>query len=196
MNVMPPVSMPSDAASTRTASSVDPWLRNTAGSPARTPADRKCRPRAVFPTPGPPRTRYTRPARNPPYRTSSRPSTPELTLPTPELCQMWDASALALCRRHAPVRGGALVDLLARVRGVHAGRARGVALERGAGADRARHEVPAAVRTDVMEHGLGAVDAPRALVCADPRIRRGRRQVAVAELAVGTQLEHQKVSAP
>ena len=56
--------------------------------------------------------------------------------------------------------------------------------------DRTRLKAASAVRAHVVEHALDAARAERALVRADPRLRRAGRQVLVAELAVGPKLEH------
>src|SRR4051794_22817909 len=55
---------------------------------------------------------------------------------------------------------------------------------------RPRHEAAAAVRADIVQHALDAVGAEGALVGADPRVGRPRRQVLVAVLAVGSELKH------
>ena len=57
------------------------------------------------------------------------------------------------------------------------------------GPDRSRLEAAAAVRADVVEDVLDAGRAERALVGADPRVRRVGRQVLVAQLAVRSKLE-------
>jgi len=57
-------------------------------------------------------------------------------------------------------------------------------------ADRARHKPATAIRTNVKQHPLDAIGAERALIAADARLRRGRRQRLVAVLARRTQLEH------
>src|SRR5215471_3691180 len=57
-------------------------------------------------------------------------------------------------------------------------------------ADRPTHEFAAAVRTAPAEHALGAIAAEGALVGADPRLRRVRRQILVAAFTAGPQFEH------
>src|SRR5262249_36564416 len=52
-----------------------------------------------------------------------------------------------------------------------------------------RHETAAAIRTDIVNVLLDAVRAKRALIGADPRQRRSRRQVTVAPFAVWSELE-------
>src|SRR5262245_55229985 len=64
------------------------------------------------------------------------------------------------------------------------------------GSDRARHEAAAAVRADVMKHGLDAARAERALVGADARLGRIGRQGLVAMLAGRTELQHQNIVLP
>ena len=54
--------------------------------------------------------------------------------------------------------------------------------------DRPRHEAAAAVRADIVEMLVDAIRAEGALVGADARQRRGRRQVAIAPFTVGTEL--------
>src|SRR5262249_17002018 len=56
-------------------------------------------------------------------------------------------------------------------------------------ADRPRPEAAAAVRTDVVQVRFNALRTKSALEGADPRRGRLRRQVAIAPLAVGTELE-------
>src|SRR3954451_12958659 len=63
-------------------------------------------------------------------------------------------------------------------------------------ADRAPHQIAATIRTASGQHALGAVAAERALIRADPRLFRVRRQVAVAALAVRTQFKHRPRPAP
>src|SRR5437764_10534218 len=58
------------------------------------------------------------------------------------------------------------------------------------GADRAAHQLAAAVWTAALEDRVGAAPAERALVGADHGLGRLRRQIAVAAFAVGTQLQH------
>src|SRR5450432_339188 len=57
-------------------------------------------------------------------------------------------------------------------------------------ADGPGHETAAAVRADVVQHGVHARGAKRAFVGADPRFQRGRGQRLVALLARGPKLEH------
>ena len=64
----------------------------------------------------------------------------------------------------------------------------GAALDRRA--DRPRREAAAAVRADVVQHRLDAMGAEGAFVAADAGLRRVRRQVLVAALAVGAELQH------
>jgi rhodanese-related sulfurtransferase len=59
----------------------------------------------------------------------------------------------------------------------------------GDGPDRAWLESAAAVRADIGQHRLNAVRAERALVTANPGIRRMRRKVLVAILTIGPQLQ-------
>src|SRR6266478_9230697 len=56
--------------------------------------------------------------------------------------------------------------------------------------DRARHKAAAAIRADVEQHALDAIGAERALVAADPRIGRVRRQILVAIFAIRPEFEH------
>jgi len=56
--------------------------------------------------------------------------------------------------------------------------------------DRTRHKAAAAIRADVEQHPLDAIGAERALIAADPRIGRARRQILVAIFAIGPQFEH------
>src|SRR5262245_32536480 len=56
--------------------------------------------------------------------------------------------------------------------------------------DRSRRQAAAAVGTDIREHAVHAGRAEGALVAADSRIERIRRQRLVAVLAGGSQLEH------
>ena len=62
----------------------------------------------------------------------------------------------------------------------------------GPGPDRPGREPAAAVRADVEQPALHAVRAKGALIAADARIQRIRRQILVAELAVGPQLERHR----
>ena len=75
-----------------------------------------------------------------------------------------------------------------------AGSRAGASRPRGRGAiagrpDRPRHEAAAAVRADIVQLGLDAIGAEGALVAADARLGRCRRQVLVAIFAVGPKLE-------
>lgn len=56
--------------------------------------------------------------------------------------------------------------------------------------DRTRAEIAAAVRAAAFQHGLGAGCAECALERADHRLARIGRQILVAALAVGAELEH------
>ena len=57
------------------------------------------------------------------------------------------------------------------------------------GPDRPRDKAAAAVRADIVQFGLDAVRAERALVAADARFRRVRRQILVAIFAVRPELQ-------
>jgi hypothetical protein len=59
--------------------------------------------------------------------------------------------------------------------------------------DRAAHQLAAAVRAPAFERDLGARAAERALERADHRVRRIRRQVAVAALAARSQLQREPI---
>src|SRR5215472_13606651 len=56
-------------------------------------------------------------------------------------------------------------------------------------ADRARRETAAAIRADIVQHILDALGAERALKAADAGVRRARRQILVAVLAIGPELQ-------
>ena len=56
--------------------------------------------------------------------------------------------------------------------------------------NRSWREATAAIGADIVKHVLDAVGAERALISANPCVRRVRRQVLVAALAVWPQLEH------
>src|SRR6185436_13493359 len=65
-----------------------------------------------------------------------------------------------------------------------------VALPVRCGPDRPRREAAAAIGTNVLEHGRHASCAERALVAADARLDRIRRQRLVAVFAGWPELEH------
>ena len=56
--------------------------------------------------------------------------------------------------------------------------------------DWSRRKSAAAVGADVVEMGFDAIGAEGALVGADARVGRRRRQILVAVFAVGSELEH------
>src|SRR5690242_6073193 len=55
--------------------------------------------------------------------------------------------------------------------------------------DRASYQFTPAIGTDVEQHIVRAVGAPRAFIRADARIVGLRRQVAIAQFAIGTKFE-------
>lgn len=90
------------------------------------------------------------------------------------------------------------VELAAAVRGVAPASARGIVRQPRAVApgvlrtDRPELEAAAAVRADVVEHVFDARGTEGAFVRADAGVVCVRREVLVAELAVGSQLEHRR----
>lgn len=66
----------------------------------------------------------------------------------------------------------------------------GIFLQLRSGTNGARDKIAAAVRTDAPQTRLNAITTKSALVSADHGFRRVRRQILVAALAVGAQLQH------
>ena len=103
---------------------------------------------------------------------------------------------LTLAGRNRAQRLREHLDLFAGVRREAPPRARRVVDEAGSfaprlsRADRPHLEAAAAIRADVVENGFDAGGAEGALVRADPRVRRIRREVGVAQLAVRAELQH------
>ena len=56
--------------------------------------------------------------------------------------------------------------------------------------DRSRHKTAAAIWADIAQHFINAGNAEGALITADTRVERCRRQGLVAVFAAGPQLEH------
>src|SRR5579862_2312981 len=106
------------------------------------------------------------------------------------------APVLSLAGRHVAELRCERGDLFPGVTGRTANGVRWIVVQPGAGPprlprpDRPAHELSAAVRADVEQDRLDALGAECAFVAADPRIGRVRRQICVAEFAVGTQSEH------
>ena len=74
-------------------------------------------------------------------------------------------------------------------------RGRGILLQLLRGADRPLDQIPAAVRADQIQRALRAGAAECALEAANECVARFRRQIAIAALTVGTQLEHESTIA-